>query len=98
MPRARKQPDIDNRSLEQMETHVWGVRCIDRSLSGWGKATRGQSVVIYAFTTKEEAEAEVTQYTRRRDFTNCIVVDLRTYRFSAKHTRILIGVPYYYDS
>jgi hypothetical protein len=91
MPRTRKQPEVDERTIEQMETHVWGVRCFDRYLSDWGPCTGGKSVVIYAYANKTVAESQLARYKRRADFYNCKVVDLRTYRFTAKHTDIQIG-------
>lgn len=85
----------DNRNLDQLVTHYWGVKAKDNMLSGWGMAKGGISVVIWAFRTVKEADAFLTFIAGKDNaFSWFRVVDLRKYRPRAKHISVIVGEDY----
>jgi hypothetical protein len=70
----------DDRTLEQKQTHKWGVVAKDKFMSGWGGAQGGISRCAWA-CAPDASLAQLEQWVRHRQEMRYVnVVDLNTYR------------------
>ena len=70
----------DDRTPEQVKTHIWGVVARDKFLSGWGEADGGYSRCVWACHPEVNFSEVENWVNARSDMTYVSAIDLRTYR------------------
>jgi len=70
----------DDRTAEQLKTHIWGVVAKDKFMSGWGGASGGASRCAWACEDYDKAERAYRWVSNRSEMRYVNIVDLRTYR------------------
>lgn len=70
----------DDRTTQQKDTHVWGVRMYDAFMSGWGGARSGASVAVWACPTHMGATVVQSWVRNRGEARRVEIIDLRKHR------------------
>lgn len=71
---------VDDRTESQKITHTIGIAGTDKFMSGWGGATGGSSVAIWAVSPDVSWERVYDWVKSRREMRRVRVVDLGKYR------------------
>lgn len=80
---------VDDRTPEQMKTHTWVIRGLDRFLSNWGKAAKGNSFAGWA--CKPEHARKVFDWVESRSDMRYVTATQGRPRFrNAAHVHIYV--------
>jgi len=70
----------DDRTIEQKTTHRYGVRMYDAFMSGWGGASRGASVAVWACESHDAATWAMSWVKGRGEARRVEIIDLWCHR------------------
>jgi len=70
----------DDRTPQQMTTHVWGIVAKDKCMSGWGGASGGASRCAWACGPGVNTDRVFNWVKSRTEMQYISLVDLSTYR------------------